>query len=78
MGVASSDESTWITAKPQNITNRPANTLIECDGADSECIKNRLYDINNSIGASGTFSIDENGDSIRTFVLREVRNNSLD
>ncbi len=50
---------------------------IEICSDDTECIKNRLYAVQNYKGASGTFSIDSNGDAMHDFVLRKAENGIL-
>lgn len=57
------------------------NALFEsieaCDGDDSECIKTKLYERKNIDGVSGIYSIDQNGDTQRSFTLRKVTGGKL-
>jgi branched-chain amino acid transport system substrate-binding protein len=53
------------------------NAIKACDGDNPECIKEKLYSAKNVNGISGLYSIDENGDTQRNFVVRKVTNGSL-
>lgn len=56
--------------------NLLADAIGPC-GEDPECIKEKLYAVKNYNGASGTFSMDENGDALHNFVISRVRNGQL-
>jgi branched-chain amino acid transport system substrate-binding protein len=43
-------------------------------GTDSQNVKSCLYQTKNYHGASGTFSIDENGDAVKALIVKTVRN----
>lgn len=43
-------------------------------GLDNEKIKQYLYNVKNYEGASGTFSIDENGDGVSVYVVKQIKN----
>lgn len=54
-----------------DLYNILANAIEIC-GNDTDCIKDRLYAVQNYTGASGIFSIDSNGDALHDFILRRV------
>lgn len=53
-----------------------ADVINRC-GANKEAVKKCLYEVRNYEGVSGTISIDENGDGIRNYVLKVVRDGSV-
>ncbi len=48
-----------------------------CNGDNPECIKQALYGVNNYQGIGGLINIDENGDTIREFTLKQNTNGVL-
>jgi len=46
----------------------------ECKNADSTCIKNELYKIQDYNGVAGVTSFDENGDALKPLILKTIRN----
>src|SRR3989338_285406 len=57
--------------------NLLADSMGKCEN-DLECIKMYLYSVKYYEGASGTFSIDENGDSVHEFVMSRIANGTLE
>lgn len=51
--------------------------LGSCIGTDTECLKEKLYDVKGYEGISGIISIDKNGDTEREYVLRAVKGGKL-
>lgn len=49
----------------------------ECNGAVPNCIKDYLNNMGEKTGASGNYTIDEDGDAVREVVLRKVENGKL-
>ena len=50
-----------------------ASALSECD-RDRRCVANKLYQVDNYSGASGVFSIQKDGGTRRSFILKVVKN----
>lgn len=53
------------------------NIFNQCKSADTPCLKKALYGIQNYAGVSGQISIDKNGDAIRDFVLKKIKDRNL-
>ncbi|MBI2093822.1 MAG: ABC transporter substrate-binding protein, partial [Candidatus Omnitrophica bacterium] len=53
------------------------NAIEKC-GNEPDCIKAYLYSVKDYAGASGTISIDKNGDSIHEFVVSHIVNGTLE
>lgn len=51
--------------------------LETCDGDDSECVKEALYNTKNYQGITGAITIDENGDTERKFTLKQIKGGAL-
>lgn len=51
--------------------------LDKCDGDDPSCVRDRLYEIKNFEGITGTITIDNKGDTVRGFTLRKISNGKL-
>ncbi len=49
------------------------SAFTSCKSAETDCVKNYLYAINDRTGLSGTYSIDHNGDTEREFVMQQVK-----
>lgn len=54
------------------------DSITSCKTIDTECIKQRLYARDNISGISGTYSIDDNGDTQRSFMIRKVVKGKLE
>lgn len=50
--------------------------ITKCGETDSDCMKNFLYGIKDYHGVSGNITIDSNGDGVRIYTLKEVKNGS--
>lgn len=50
---------------------------IESCGEDTDCIKEFLYNVKDFEGASGKITIDENGDGVREYALRIVKDGKM-
>ena len=55
-----------------------AEQSMQICGLDTNCIKDFLYSIKNWTGASGTFSLDKNGDAERTYVLKWITGDKVE
>ncbi|MBN8548146.1 MAG: ABC transporter substrate-binding protein [Deltaproteobacteria bacterium] len=55
-----------------------AHAFKACGKADTDCMREYLFQTRNFIGASGTLSFDRNGDVSNTFSLQQVRNGRLE
>jgi len=53
------------------------DALSFCNGADSDCIRDYLYTVQNEDGLSGIYSINSKGDAIRNFMLWQVQDGEL-
>jgi branched-chain amino acid transport system substrate-binding protein len=62
-----------LASNAYDATTILALKLSQCKG-DSECAKNKIYEIRDYVGVSGTFSIDPDGAAQKTFVLKTVKN----
>jgi branched-chain amino acid transport system substrate-binding protein len=56
--------------------NLLADAIGSC-GEETACIRDELYEVKDYRGASGTFSIDENGDALHEFVISRVKDGQL-
>ncbi|MFC1633127.1 ABC transporter substrate-binding protein [Patescibacteria group bacterium] len=53
------------------------DALDHCNGADSKCLRDYLYTIENRSGVTGKFSLDAKGDGIRDFMWWKIKNKEL-
>lgn len=64
-------------ALPYDGFNVLAQALENCKGDDPECVKSELYKIKDFQGISGVITIDQNGDTDRKFVIKQIKNKQL-
>jgi branched-chain amino acid transport system substrate-binding protein len=48
--------------------------IVKCGEVDTDCMKNFLYGIKDYHGVSGNITIDSNGDGVRVYTLKVVKN----
>ncbi len=53
------------------------NAFNNCPKLNTECLKKYLYNIKDYKGVSGNITIDKNGDGIRDFVLKRIKDGNL-
>ena len=53
------------------------DSITSCGNSDPDCVKTKLYGLKNVDGVSGTYSIDQNGDTQRAFIIRKVHDGKL-
>ncbi len=66
------------TALGYDTFNALYDSIESCKSMESDCIKEKLYARDNIEGVSGTYSIDQNGDTQRSFVVRRVSGGKLE
>ena len=50
-----------------------SESIEKCD-LNTDCIKTELYKVKNREGATGTLTIDQNGDAVFEYVLKKIVN----
>ncbi|MBW2990231.1 ABC transporter substrate-binding protein [Candidatus Woesearchaeota archaeon] len=67
-------EPVFLSAQGYDVLNILYDIAKNMCGQNTECIKNRIYEVKNYPGAAGITSFDENGDAVKKLVLKTIRN----
>ena len=64
-------------ALPFDGYNVLAQAIETCAGDEPACVRDALYDIKGYQGITGVITVDDKGDTLREFTLRQISNGVL-